>query len=179
MTETRKKTAVITSTNADGTLNSTFHMSMLDKRAPANTSGEITADGATLCAVPKYFEENFWGWFMEARFGDVLIDAQVDTGAWVSSIPVDVAKRLGCTEVGRERSTGIQGGEGQEMPVWEGERLQGVELLGGKFRAICNFSRLRSNGLDRMILGCDFLNRFTFAGNENAILLFLRRSTTP
>lgn len=131
----------------------------------------------TLAAEPKFLDGNLVGWFVEAYFGDLKIPAQIDTGAWTSSIPVGLGTQLSCKEFGTEAVRGILGGDGHKLPVWEGDRLNGVMLHGAGYRAVVNFGRLRSNGLEHMILGCDFLSNFTSIVSSGAILLHI--NSTP
>lgn len=158
-----EKTASLATTNSDGTESVRRTAVQIEEPAPSNMP--------TLVALPRTIGDppEFRGWFLQVRFGSEVIDAQIDTRSWVSSIPLRLAKRLDCREIGDDPYD----------PVFEGPALNGVEVSSWNgYRVFANFDRLPTNGLDIMLLGNDFLTKFKFVGRHESMMFYLEPNPT-
>ena len=60
--------------------------------------------------IPQPAPEGVLGvWYVRAHFGEVEVNAQMDSGAWSCLIPKKLAERLGCKQVGIEGVRGVVG----------------------------------------------------------------------
>lgn len=122
---------------------------------------------ANLVATPRECR----GFVCEAHFGEVVVRAVFDTGAQRSAIPTDLARRLGCRQVG---TIPLRPGVGPvcTRPLFAGDRLQGVDLVGAfGTRMNVSFPQLAGCDIDTLCIGMDFLAQFTILAVREAMFL--------